>query len=160
VRAGSARAAASGRATVSTGGDDQYTGSVRVYKVDESPTSTQAATDARYGAVTIPVYTMMGHVAVSKNLIDDSSGAAAITPYLQSQFASAYAVFEDEQFLIGNGVGGPQGILQNATTGGPYTYAYGAVATVNSGAEPARSSGGAAERRLRSLCCSAAQGSR
>jgi HK97 family phage major capsid protein len=118
---------------VATGGDDRYTGAVRVYKVDESPTSDQAATNATFGQVTIPVHTMMGHVAVSKNLTEDAQGALSILPYLEAQFASAFAIFEDEQYLVGNGVAGPQGILKDATTGGPYTYAYGSVATVNSG---------------------------
>lgn len=122
---------------VITGGDDRYIGSVRVTKVDESPTSTQAQTDATFGAVTIPVHTVMAHASLSKNLIEDSAGATSIIPIMQEQFASAFAVFEDEQFLIGNGVGGPQGILQNATTGGPFTFSYGNVATVNSGSATA-----------------------
>ncbi len=112
---------------VSDGGDDQYTGSVRVFKVDESPTSTQAATNALFSQTTVPVYTIMAHVAVSKNLIDDSRGASAILPYLNTQFSTAYSIFEDTQFLIGNGIAGPQGILKDATTGGPYIFSYGAI---------------------------------
>jgi HK97 family phage major capsid protein len=122
---------------VITGGDDQYTGSVRVFKVDESPTSTQAATDATFGSVTIPVYTIMGHAAISKNVLEDTTGATSIMGIMQRQFASSFSVFEDREFLIGNGVGGPQGILKDATTGGPYTYAYGSITTVNSGAATA-----------------------
>lgn len=118
---------------VSTGGDDQYTGAVRWTKTDESPTGTEAATNATYGQVTIPVHTIMGHVAVSKNLLEDAQGALAIVPQLTRQFAESLAIFEDYQFLVGNGIGGPQGVLQNATTGGPYTYAYGSVQTKNSG---------------------------
>ncbi len=117
---------------VSDGGDDRYTGSVRVFKVDESPTATQAATNATFSQTTIPIHTMMAHVAVSKNLIDDSRGASSILPYLNTQFSTAYAIFEDEQFLVGNGVGGPQGILRDATTGGPYTFSYGSITTQNS----------------------------
>ena len=117
---------------VSTGGDDQYTGAVRWTKVDESPTGTEAATNATYGQITIPVHTIMGHVAISKNLLEDAQGALSVIPQLTRQFADSLAIFEDYQFLVGNGVGGPQGVLQNATTGGPYTYAYGAVATQNS----------------------------
>jgi HK97 family phage major capsid protein len=122
---------------VITGGDDQYTGSVRVFKVDESPTSTQAATDARFGSTTIPVYTIMGHAAISKDVLEDTTGATSIMAIMQRQFASAYSVFEDREFLTGNGIAGPQGILKDATTGGPYTFAYGTVTTVNSGAATA-----------------------
>lgn len=118
---------------VATGGDDQYTGAVRITKVDEQPTGTEAATNATWGQVTIPVHTLMGHVAVSKNLLEDTRGALSVQPYLERQFAGARAIFDDIQFLTGNGVGGPQGILQNATTGGPYAYAYGTVQTQNSG---------------------------
>lgn len=118
---------------VVTGGDDRYVGAVRVQKVDESPTSTQADTNATFGNVTIPVHTIMGHTAVSKNLIEDTTGASSIISLLSEEFSSAFAIFEDEQFLVGNGVGGPQGILQNATTGGPNTYSYGTVASLNSG---------------------------
>lgn len=118
---------------VVTGGDDRYVGAVRVQKVDESPTSSQAETNATFGNITIPVHTIMGHTSVSKNLLEDSSGATAIVPLLTEEFSTAYSVFEDEQFLVGNGVGGPQGILKDATTGGPYAFAYGSVATLNSG---------------------------
>lgn len=118
---------------VSDGGDDRYTGSVRVFKVDESPTSTQAATNALFSQTTVPVYTIMAHVAVSKNLIDDSRGASAILPYLNTQFSTAYSIFEDEQFIVGNGIAGPQGVLRDATTGGPYTFSYGSIQTQNSG---------------------------
>lgn len=119
---------------VSDGGDDRYTGSVRVFKVDESPTSTQAQTSALFSQTTVPVYTIMATVAVSKNLIDDSAGGAAILPYLNTQFSTAYAIFEDEQFIVGNGIAGPQGVLKDNSTGGPYTFSYGAIATQVSGA--------------------------
>src|SRR5512138_524882 len=122
---------------VSDGGDDRYTGAVRVFKVDESPTATQAATAATFAQTTVPVYTLMAHVAVSKNLIDDSRGGSAILPYLNNQFSTAYAVFEDQEFIVGNGVGGPQGILKDATTGGPYTFSYGSITTQVSGAATA-----------------------
>ncbi len=118
---------------VSTGGDDQYTGAVRWTKVDEAPTGVEAATNATYGQITIPVHVIMGHVAVSKNLLEDTQGALSILPQLTRQFADSLAIFEDIQFLVGNGVGGPQGILQNATTGGPWPYSYGTVQTQNSG---------------------------
>jgi len=122
---------------VATGGDDQYTGAVRMTKVDEQPTGNEAATNATWGQVTLPIHTIMGHVAVSKNLLEDTRGALSVQPYLERQFASARSIFDDIQFLTGNGVGGPQGILKDATTGGPYTYAYGTVQTQNTGSATA-----------------------
>jgi len=118
---------------VTTGGDDQYSGAVRWTKVDESPLGTEAATNATYGSITIPVHTVMGHVAVSKNLLEDAQGALSVMPYLERQFADSLAIFEDYQFLVGNGVGGPQGVLKDNTTGGPNTFAYGSIATQVSG---------------------------
>lgn len=118
---------------VALGGDDRYTTSVRATWVDESPTSSQAETNATFGQVTIPVHTLMAHTPVSKNLLEDSAGANAIVPFLERAFAEAIAIVEDEAFLIGDGVAKPQGILNGNGTGGPFTYAYGAVQTVNSG---------------------------
>lgn len=119
---------------VVNGGDDRYIGNVRVVKVDESPTSTQAATNATYGQVTIPVHTIMGHASISKNLLEDTAGVGSILPMMSDEFSSAFFVFEDEQFLTGNGVGGPLGVLKDRTSGGPNTFAYGNISTVNSGA--------------------------
>lgn len=118
---------------VGTGGDDRYTGAVRASWVDEAPTAAQSNTNATFGQVTIPVHTLMANVDVSKNLIEDSAGGSAILPYLTAQFADAFAIKEDEAFLIGSGAARPQGILQDGTTGGPFTYTYGSVTTLNSG---------------------------
>lgn len=118
---------------VVTGGDDQYPGAVRVFKVDESPVGTEAATNATYGNITVPVHTIMGHVAVSKNVLEDTTGATSIATNLENQLAAGYKIFEDTQFSTGNGVGGPQGILQNNGTGGPFTFTYGSIQSVNSG---------------------------
>lgn len=118
---------------VGTGGDDRYTGAVRAAWVDESPTGPQSNTNATFGQVTIPVHVLMANVDVSKNIIEDSAGASAILPYLTAQFSDAFAIKEDDAFLLGDGVGKPQGVLQNATTGGPWTYTYGSVTTLNSG---------------------------
>jgi HK97 family phage major capsid protein len=118
---------------VGTGGDDRYTGAVRAAWVDESPTGPQSNTNATFGQVTIPVHVLMANVDVSKNIIEDSAGASAILPYLTAQFSDAFAIKEDDAFLLGDGVGKPQGVLQNSTTGGPWTYAYGSVTTLNSG---------------------------
>lgn len=118
---------------VGTGGDDRYTGAVRAAWVDESPTGAQSNTNATFGQVTIPVHTLMANVDVSKNLLEDSTGASSIMAYLTQQFAEAFAIKEDEAFLIGSGAARPQGILQDGTTGGPFTYTYGSVTTLTSG---------------------------
>lgn len=124
---------------VVTGGDDRYPGAVRATWVDESPTSTGAETNATFGQVSIPVHTLMASTPVSKNLLEDSQGALAIVGIVERQMADAFALTEDFAFLVGSGMGQPQGILKDATTGGPHTYAYGSVTTLNSGAATALS---------------------
>jgi HK97 family phage major capsid protein len=92
-----------------TGGNARYPGAVRVTWVDEVPTGTEAATNATFGQVGLPVYTAMAHTQLSKNLIEDSMFDLA--GYLSEQYAIGFAIDEDEQFLVGNGIGRPTGIL-------------------------------------------------
>lgn len=122
---------------VATGGDDRYVGSVRAFWVDESPTGSQSETNATFGQVSIPVHTLMANTPISKNILEDSQGALAIVGIVERQMADAFAITEDFAFLVGTGVGQPMGILLNATTGGPNTFAYGSVTTLNSGAATA-----------------------
>lgn len=124
---------------VITGGDDRYPGAVRATWVDESPASSAAETNATFGQVSIPVHTLMGSTPISKNLLEDSQGALAIVGIVERQLADAFAITEDFAFLVGTGVGQPQGVLKDATTGGPHTFQYGSVTTLNSGAATALS---------------------
>jgi HK97 family phage major capsid protein len=117
---------------VLTGGDSRFIGSMRAQWVDESPTSTQAATISTFGQVVIPIHTLMSHVAVSKNALEDSSGMTSIAAQVERQFAIAFALTEDEAFLTGNGVAKPLGIL-NGASGLFNPISYGESATVNSG---------------------------
>lgn len=110
-----------------TGGDGRYIGNVRVSMVDESPTSSEAETNATFGVVNIPVHTAMAHTPMSMNLFEDS--IVDVVSFLSEEIAAAYAIVEDDQFLVGSGVGMPQGVL-NGTTGGPFDSD---VATLNSG---------------------------
>lgn len=101
-----------------TGGDDRYIGAVRVTWVDESPTAGTAATNATFGQISIPVHTQMAETAVSRPMLEDP--AIPIDTHLAELFANASAINEDQQFLTGDGMGKPQGILKNSTTGGPW----------------------------------------
>jgi len=113
---------------VRTGGDSRYIGNVRVTPVDESPTGTEANTNATFGKVTIPIHTLLADVSVSRSLLEDSG--TDIAAELSEEFGTARAIKEDEYYLIGSGVGVPQGILKNATTGGPSDSN---MITINSG---------------------------
>ena len=102
---------------VATGGDSQFTGAVREVWVDETPSSTAAATNATFGLEDIGINTAMAVVTLSKNSLED--GAFNLVNHLTNQFASAAAINEDNAFMIGDGAGKPQGILPgslNATS--------------------------------------------
>lgn len=118
---------------VIAGGDSRFTSTMRAVWVDESPTSTQAQTTAEFANSIINVHTLMSHVAVSKNVLEDSQGATAISPIVERIFAETLALTEDEAFLVGNGVAKPLGILRDATTGGFNALSYGTPVTINSG---------------------------
>jgi HK97 family phage major capsid protein len=123
---------------VRTGGNSRYTGNIRVTMTDESPAGTEAATNATFGEASIPVHTAMAHVTISKNLLEDSG--VDLVSELNDEFAEAAAVKEDEQFLVGNGVGQPQGILNGtAANGAPFNAD---VQAVNSGAAAALTADG------------------
>ena len=114
-----------------TGGSSRYTGAVRVVKVDETPSAASVSeSNATFGKVQIPIHTIMANVPLSRSLLEDS--ALNLGALLQEEFSQALAIFEDEQYLVGNGIGGPSGILKDNTTGGPYDGVTG-VSTVNSG---------------------------
>ena len=100
-----------------TGGDSQYVGAVRVTWVDETPAGTEAATNATFGQVAIPIHTVMAHIDLSRNLLEDS--AIDLGSYLGGEMTSASAIDEDAKFLASAGAGTPQGVLVNNTTGGP-----------------------------------------
>ena len=98
-----------------TGGDNQYTSPVRVTWVDEVPTAGTAATNLTFGLEGIPVHTVMAETPLSRNMIEDA--AFPIETYLSQKFAEASAIDEDNKFLIGDGVGKPQGILPGGVNG-------------------------------------------
>jgi HK97 family phage major capsid protein len=112
-----------------TGGDDQYTTAVRVTWVAETPTAGTADTNLTWGLEAIPVHDVMAETFLSRNVVEDS--AVDLVSELTTAFAEATAIDEDNQFLTGDGVGKPTGILINGTT--PDT----GVSTVNSGAAAA-----------------------
>ncbi len=109
-----------------TGGDDQYTTAVRVTWVAETPTAGTADTNLTWGMEAIPIHDVMAETFLSRNVVEDS--AVDLVSELTTAFAEAAAIDEDNQFLTGDGVGKPTGILINGTT--PDT----GVTTVNSGA--------------------------
>jgi HK97 family phage major capsid protein len=94
---------------VATGGDSQYTSAARVTWVEETPTAGTSETNLTFGLEGIPIHTVMAEVPLSRNLVEDA--AFNLAQYLARQLAEAVAIDEDNQFINGDGVGKPQGIL-------------------------------------------------
>ena len=68
----------------------------------------------KFGRITLDLCKMIGLVPVSDDLLSDSS--VNLANYLVSLFGVAIAYEEDTQFLIGNGMKKPQGIVNCGTT--------------------------------------------
>lgn len=116
-----------------TGGNSRYPGAVRVTWVDEEPTATEAATNATFGQLRVSIFTTMAHTQLSRNLLEDAM--MDVGAYLGREMTSAFALDEDEQFLVGGGAGKPQGIMNGATANvGPHNAD---IAVVNSGSAAA-----------------------
>jgi HK97 family phage major capsid protein len=99
-----------------TGGGSQYRGAVRVTWVDETPAAAStSATNMTFGLESIPVHTCMANTDLSRNLVEDA--AFNIVDYLTQEFASALAIDEDNNFLVGDGAGKPSGILRDSGIG-------------------------------------------
>jgi HK97 family phage major capsid protein len=93
-----------------TGASGKYTSPVRVTWVDETPTLGGAGeVNLTFGLRGISVHTAMAEAPLSRNLIEDS--AFDIEAYLAKKLAEAAAIDEDKQFITGNGVGKPLGML-------------------------------------------------
>lgn len=92
-----------------TGGDDQYSTNVRVTWVDETPTAGTAETNLTLGLEGIDVHNVMAEAPLSRNTVEDN--AVDLVAELIEAFSEAQLIDEDNQFITGDGVGKPQGIL-------------------------------------------------
>ena len=99
-----------------TGGDSRYPSGVRAYYVSETGGGL-SATSPTWGNKPIPIHKLMAETRVTRDDLDDSS--VNVLDVLERHMAYAIAIKEQEKYLIGTGTGEPEGILKNATTGGP-----------------------------------------
>lgn len=118
---------------VRTGGNSKYIGAIRSKQTSESPSAGSYNSNATFGKLSIPVHVNLIKVFVSKSLLEDS-GVDVLKEALMPEFTEEAPITEDRQFLIGTGADEPQGILRDATTGGPYNAD---IVTQNSGAAAA-----------------------
>lgn len=120
------------------GGGSQYTGNVRISKVDESPANAAASeTNALFGQVEIPAHVRLANVPVTRSLLEDT--AIPLFEELRTEFTQAAGTLENIEFLTGSGVGEPQGILNGTGTSSPHNSD---ITVVNSGAAAALTADG------------------
>jgi HK97 family phage major capsid protein len=93
-----------------TGGDDRYPNAVRVTWVGDTPVENQADINSpTFGVVRTPIHIVKATVPVPLTLLEDS--AFPLVDKINSWVADAYAIDENEQFLIGMGRATPLGLL-------------------------------------------------
>jgi HK97 family phage major capsid protein len=115
---------------VRTGGNKKYIGAIRSKQTSESPSAGTYNTNATFGKLAIPVHVNLSKVFVSKSMLEDG-GVDMLKDVLMPEYVTEAAITEDRQFLTGTGADEPQGILRDATTGGPWNVD---ITTQNSGA--------------------------
>jgi len=96
-----------------TGGDSRHTGAMRVTWVGDTPATNQAVTNPTFGTEKTPVHIAMCTVRVPRALLEDT--AVPLANKISEWASQEYSVDEDEQFLVGNGIAKPQGILPGST---------------------------------------------
>lgn len=96
-----------------TGGTTRYTGAMRVTWVGDTPTQNQADSAPTFGVEKTPIHIAKITVPVPMALLEDT--VYPLTQKLGEWATQSYAIDEDEQFLVGNGVAKPEGILPGST---------------------------------------------
>ena len=98
-----------------TGGGSQFPTAITPTWVDETPAAATADDNLTWGQERIPIHTQMIKARLSRDLVEDA--AFNLASYLARVFAEAAAIDEDNQFLVGDGAGKPQGILPSSANG-------------------------------------------
>jgi len=98
-----------------TGGDTRHTGAMRVTWVGDTPVTSQAVTNPTFGTEKTPIHIAMCTVRVPRSLLEDT--AVPLAAKVGEWASQEYAIDEDEQFLVGNGIAKPQGILPGSANG-------------------------------------------
>jgi HK97 family phage major capsid protein len=102
------------RVTV-TGGNDRHVSAVRVTWVGDAPAEGDAATNLTFGTEQTPVHITLATIRTPRAVLEDA--AYPLSAKLSESVSQAYALDEDEQFLIGDGIAKPQGVLPNSANG-------------------------------------------
>ena len=84
-------------------------GGVVAYRTEEAGTKTP--TDIKWGECKLTAHEFSGYTVASNALLADS--AIPLEIFLKQRFPEAWAYFDDDDFINGNGVGRPLGILNS-----------------------------------------------
>ncbi len=108
------------RANYTTAADDTsgnlFTSPMRVTATGESPSSATVhqVTSTTWGQIRIPVHTVMMSEVVSNDVLEDA--VVDLGAYLAEGFGESYALHEENQFINGNGINAPMGIMTQVNT--------------------------------------------
>ena len=84
-------------------------GGILAYWTEE--TGTKTSSEPKWGNCKLSAHELSGYTRASNSLIADS--AIALEAFLKRGFGEAWAYYEDDAFINGNGVGQPLGILNS-----------------------------------------------
>lgn len=104
------------------GGGTRYPNAVRVTWVGDTPADDQADTSTTFGVVSTPIHIVKATVPVPTALLEDT--AYPLSDKINSWVADAYAIDENEQFLIGTGIAKPLGLLPDSTNGNSFSHVH------------------------------------
>jgi HK97 family phage major capsid protein len=96
-----------------TGGDNRYTSAMRVTWVGDSPAANAADSAPTFGVEKTPIHIAKITVPVPMALLEDS--AYPLSNKLGEWASQSYGLDEDAQFLTGNGIAKPEGVLPGST---------------------------------------------
>lgn len=102
-----------------TGGGDRYTSAVRVTWVGDVITAGDADTNPTFGVERTPIHITKATVYVPMALLEDTP--FPLLEKINQWVSEAYGLDEDEQFLVGNGIAKPEGILPGGSNGNSLT---------------------------------------
>lgn len=104
-----------------TGGSNRYPNGVRVTWVGDRPAKDEVDTGATFGVVQTPIHIVKATVPVPLALLEDTT--YPLVDKINTWVSDAYALDEDDQFLIGLGAATPLGLLPGQTNFNGFTEA-------------------------------------
>jgi len=112
---------------VVTGGNSRYPSAIRTTWVGDLPEDDSARTRPTFSVERTPIHITMAVVRVPRALMEDTP--FPLVQKINEWVSGAFAIDEDEQCLIGDGIAKPEGILPDSTNARSITEVVSAHAT-------------------------------